>query len=280
MLLLLTVSVHSQTPADDAITFNAAVDWLNSKLDYVYYDEASERWWTNTFYINDVKVVTIKQISSKVRITADIKSKNYTIRTFSIKDINPFTIDIKEVNESTGRFAKGQLLEIRTFDGEPKIHKSVNNRKATSTSYLHLSFPSTLTDSLSNYPELVKQKLIDAVRAATRIYASDSEKNHALIMETLKGHYHSEHGEKWISTERFHAILKFESEGMERFFGYDSNKSQYYLTTISSQGVQTEHFNIKPDDQLILEGVNDRNQRIFFETTNSFQINGEWFYRQ
>lgn len=269
-----------QSASDDSITFHSAIDWLQSKLDYVYYDDVSEKWWTNTFYINEDKVVTIKQISSKTRITANINAKNYTIRTFRIQDINPYTIDIKEIKEPTGRFVKGQLLEIRTFDGEPKIHKSINNRKATSTSYLHLSFPNSLTDSLTDYPSLVKKKFYEAIVSSTKIYSSNEKENYSLIMHTLKGHYHAENGEKWISNERFPGIIKFETEEKELFFGFDKGKNQYYLTTISENGIFTDFFNLKKGNQLELVSATNPDKTILFQSRNSFRLNGHWFYRQ
>lgn len=280
ILILYALVGFGQTASDDSITFHSAIDWLQSKLDYVYYDEVSEKWWTNTFYINEEKVVTIKQISSKTRITANINAKNYTIRTFRIQDINPYTMDIKEIKEPTGRFVKGQLLEIRTFDGEPKIHKSINNRKATSTSYLHLSFPSSLTDSLTDYPTLVKKKLYEAIVSSTKIYPSDDEENYRLIMHTLKGHYHAENGEKWISEERFPGIIKFETDEKELFFGFDKAKNQYYLSTIAANGIHTDYFNLKKSDQLELVDSTNPGNTILFQSINSFRLNGHWFYRQ
>ena len=125
--LVLFTTGWAQSPKDDDQAFQSAVDWLNAKLDYVYFDKHSQKWWTNTFYINENREVTIKQISSHHRVTANIKDKNYTVRNFRIQDINPYSIEIKDVKEATGRFVEGELLELHTFDGSHKIHKSINN---------------------------------------------------------------------------------------------------------------------------------------------------------
>ena len=271
---------QGQSPEDDEVTFRNATDWLNSKLDYIYFDENSQKWWTNSFYVNENKEVTIKQISAKNPNTANIKEKTYTIRTFRIQDINPFTIQIKEVNTSTGRFAKGQLLELHTFDGEPKIHKSINKRKATSTSFLHLSFPKSLTDSLTNYPQLVKEKFYEAVMAATKIYPLDTESNRSLILETLKGEYKSENGTIWQSSKRFEEVLKIEAADKDIYFGFDQTRQQYFLNEVSDKGVETHYFRVKSGVQLEIENVNDPEQSILFETFNSFRWNGVWYYRQ
>ena len=277
--LILFINASSQSPEDDDVAFQSAVDWLNSKLDYVYYDKHSQKWWTNTFYINENKEVTIKQISSHHRVTADLKDKVYTIRNFRIQDINPYSIEIKEVQEATGRFVEGELLELHTFDGSHKIHKTINKRKATSTSFLHLSFPRSLTDSLSNYPQLVKDKFYEAVVAATKIYPVNPEGNKTLIFETLKGAYQSEEGQLWEADIRFDNILKIASQEAERYFGFDTSKGLYFLSTVSSRGVENKYYKEANNTKLILANVDDPNDQILIYTFNSFQINGEWFYR-
>jgi len=269
----------AQPSQDDEVVFASAIDWLNAKLDYVYYDKNSQKWWTNTFYINESKEVTIKQISSHHRITANIKDKNYTIRNFRIQDINPYSIEIKKVHEGTGRFVEGELLELHTFDGSRKIHKSINNRKATSTSFLHLSFPKSLTDSLSNYPQQVRDKFYEAVVAATKIHPIDPDTNRKLIFETMQGSYKSEKGGLWNAELRFDQILKITSPETERYFGYDYNKKKYFLVRISADGITTRYYREANNVKLILENELDPQDQILFYTSNSFQIGDEWYYR-
>lgn len=280
LLFFLVVVLQAQTKADDEVQFNSAVDWLNSKLDYIYYDDNNEKWWNNNFYINDERVVTIKQISSKTPQTANIKEKTYTIRKFHIEDINPYNIQIKVVDEGQGRFVKGKLLEIHTFDNQPKISKTLNNRRATSTSFLHLSFPKALTDSLANYPELVQEKLNQAIIAATRTYPNEAE-NKAIIMETLEGKFVSEDGTKdWVSEKVFMNVLKIASEHSMVFFGYEEANDRFFLNRINESGASIEYFTIQEDSKLILQNTSDDNNTIYFETKNSFQLNGDWYYRQ
>lgn len=279
VFLSLSVATWAQSPIEDQVTFDAAVDWLSAKLDYVYFEESSQKWWTNTFYINEDKEITIKQISSKVRTTANIKSKNYTVRTFNIKDINPYSINIREVSAGSGRFASGKLLEIHTLDGNPSISKIINNRKATSTSYLHLSFPKSLTDSLTNYPELVKEKLYEAVIAATKIYAAKPHENRQSIFNILQGQFHSETGQEWEIYELFPGVLKIEGQNTEKFLTYTVKNDRYQLTDVSDKGVVFTNYRIKEGVPLILEDINNPSHSIYFKTVNSFQLNEEWFYR-
>ena len=279
IFLLSSIRIYGQSPAVDKVTFESAVDWLNTKLDYIYYDQ-NGHWWNNTFYMNEDKEVTIKQISSKTPQTANIKNKNYTIRKFKIEDINPFTIEIKEVAESTGRFVKGQLLEIRTFSEQRNIHKTINNRKATSTSFLHLSFPTALTDTLVNYPQLVKEKLLEAVISSTKVYYRNPEANKELIFKILTGEYESESGLKWQSEGVFDKVIQFNTSAAISYFGYDQKKELYYINSISSSGVNINYYRPKEDTKLELVNTSDASNVILFDTFNSFQLNGEWYYRQ
>ena len=282
LLISLTATrIFAQSPAEDKVRFNSAVDWLNTKLDYLYYDNNNGNWWNNSFYMNESREVTIKQISSKTPQTAKIKNKNYTIRKFRIEDINPYTIQIKEVDESMGRFVKGQLLEIHTFSDKKNIHKTINNRKATSTSFLHLSFPTSLTDTLVNYPQLVKEKLYEAVISTTMVYASNPDGNKQTIMEIMEGSFQRETDNKaWVSERVFENIFKIEQENAYAFFGYDTGRDQFYLNRVSSEGVATDFFRLKDGIHLILESTTDPDYTIFFETKNSFQLNGDWYFRK
>ena len=281
ILLVSTSQLFAQSPADDEVVFNSAVDWLNSKLDYLYYDEYNENWWNNTFYMNENKEVTIKQISSKTPQTANIKNKNYTIRQFKIEDINPYNIQIKEVDESMGRFVKGKLLEIRTFSEQRKIHKTINNRRATSTSFLHLSFPKILTDTLVNYPELVKSKLYDAVISATKVYSSGNTSDKETILKVMEGKFQADSsGDQLVAEKVFDNVLQIEVANAISYFGYDSGKGQFFLNTISAAGVKTDYYRLKDDNQIILESISDPENTILFDTLNSFRLNGNWYFRQ
>lgn len=280
LFIFSTSQLGAQSPAEDQVTFESAVDWLNTKLDYLYYDNYNGNWWNNTFYMNEEKEVTIKQISSKTPQTANIKNKNYTIRKFKIEDINPYTIQIKDVDESMGRFVKGQLLEIRTFSDQKNIHKTINNRKATSTSFLHLSFPTALTDTLVNYPQLVKEKLLEAVISSTKVYYKNPESNRELIFKIIDGDFQTESGINWQAEKAFENVFTIKSSGAISFFGYDTNQELFYLNTVNSAGVQTDYFKMKEDTQLILVDTEDEHVSIIFDTLNSFQLRGEWYYRQ
>lgn len=276
----LSLSLLAQSPEEDEVNFQSTIDWLDSKLNYIYYDEVGEKWWNNTFYVNEKKEVTIKHISSDRPNTANISDKTYTIRTFRIQDINPHSLEINEIKESKGRLVKGQMLELRTYGFQELIHKTINNRKATSTSFLFLSFPKSIEDSISNYAEIVKSKFEEAIWASTQIYPTDYEHDVDRVLSALTGTFQSEEGAVWKTEVMQPHVLRLErGNGNIEYFGYDTNDHQFYLLSISAQGVNEEYFDLESETKLTLSSA--ENSKVFlFETYNSFEFKGQKFFRQ
>ncbi|MEO9482098.1 MAG: hypothetical protein ABJG47_01545 [Ekhidna sp.] len=279
-LLLIPCLSFTQSPAEDEIRFQAAVEWLENKLDYIYYDNAGEQWWTNTFYINKSNEITIKHIASDRPQTSNIKDKTYTIRKFRIQDINPSNLKVTEIKESRGRIVKGQMLELRTYDFQDLIHKSINNRKASSTSFLYLSFPETLIDSLSNYAEIVKSKFEDAISASIQIYSSDKNKNIETVFQVLLGSYQSINGTKWESENIKPHVLKVDrGNGKIEYFGYNAEDSNFYLLSISEEGLKISDFSILEGERIKLLSQ-PKSDSIQIDTPHSFKMGGQTFFRQ
>lgn len=280
LTFLLSLYSFAQSSAEDEVQYQSAVDWLNSKLSYLYYDEVGEQWWNNTFYANDDKVITIKHIASHNPNTANIRDKTYTIRTFKIEDINPKSLKIKDVDETKGRIVKGKMLELRTYGFQDLIHKTINNRRGSSTSFLFLSFPKVLNDSISNYAEIVKQKLEQAILASTRVYPSgNNAKDIEMIFNVLPGSFIAENGQQWITKQVKPNVLKIErgNEAIE-YFGFDEEKGQLYLSDITSTGIQTQFFTLQNQESIVLK---HGESRLFeFHTLHSFSFNGIRFFRQ
>lgn len=278
-LSLLTIS-FAQMSEDDEVTYQSAIDWLDSKLNYVYYDDVSGKWWNNTFYVNDKKEVTIKHISSDKPNTANINQKNYTIRTFSLADINPYDIIIREEEDSRGRIVKGKVLEIRTFGREKSIHKKINTRRGSSTSFLFFSFPEFLNDSIADYAQVVKSKLTEAIISSTKVYASSYDENIKKFFNTLSGSFKNEKGETWESEQIFPNTLKITTDPSKReFFGYDSKKKLFYHTSISNEELNTIYYKPGEGYKLLVTEI-DGSSSIIIETQNSFKINGVDYFRQ
>ena len=280
LLLLIPLTGFTQSPDEDKIRLASAADWLDSKLNYVYYDGTGEKWWKNTFYLNESNEVTVKHIASDKPNTANIKNKTYTVRKFQLEDINPKSLKITEIEDSRGRIVKGQMLELRTFEFQDLIHKSINNRKASSTSFLFLSFPETLIDSVSNYAEIVKTKLEEAILASTQVYPSNSNEDLTTVMKVLTGEFKSDDGDLWKTEQTHPNVLKLNRDnGLTEFFGYDTGKEKFYLISITSQGLVQRFYTLNKGVKLQLIDESTSEQ-IRLETLNSFSTGGKEFFRQ
>lgn len=279
VLLLIPVLTFAQSPEEDEVKLKSALDWLESKLNYLYYDNSDGRWWTNTFYVNENNEVTIKHIVSDRPNTANIRDKTYTIRRFQIQDINPRSLKITDIEESRGRVVKGQMLELRTYGFQDLMHKSINNRRASSTSFLFLSFPESLIDSLSNYAEVVKSKFEEAILASTQLYAAGDESDIQSVFEVLAGEYKSINGNMWNARSVKDNVLKVDRDnGLIEYLGFDSIVMKFYYLSISSQGMQRQNLDFKESNRLWLS--NEDGLEIHIDTPNSFTFGGVEFFRQ
>ena len=279
LLFLIPIISYGQTPEEDEVIFQSAVDWLDSKLNYIYYDEVGEKWWNNTFYINDKKEVTIKHIASSKPNTANIQNKTYTIRSFRIQDINPQSLKVSKIKETKGRLVKGDMLELRTFGFQDLIHKTINKRRGSSTSFLFLSFPEILNDSLANYAEIVKQKFEEAIMASTRIYPSGDDADRDQIFSILNGSFETAEGQQWKASEAKKNVLKIETgDDPIQYFGFDERKKQFYLLEIGDSGFDYIYFQL--NNESILSLSSDSTAIFQFSTLNSFKYKGQEFHRK
>lgn len=280
ILSLQSLILSAQNPELDQSRYEAAAEWLDSKLNYIYFDSEDQRWWKNTFYVNENKEVTIKHISSDRPNTANISDKNYTIRTFKIQDIDPNSLKVSNVKKSRGRIVKGKMLELRTFGYQNLISKTINNRKASSTSYLFLSFPTAVTDSISDYAEVVRDKFKEAIAASTQIYPSDYEHDVERVLKILTGEFQSDGGKTWKTRLIQPHVLELDrGNGDTEFFGYDTNDHRFYLLTLSSQGIDIQHFKLAEKDKLILSDEQG-NDSFLIGNLNIIKIQGEEYFRQ
>ena len=279
ILLFLSFSALAQSPADDDVKLKSAFDWLDSKLNYLYYDNSGERWWNNTFYVNEANEVTIKHIVSDRPNTANIREKTYTIRKFKIEDINPKSLKITEIEESRGRLVKGQMLELRTYGFQDLIHKSINNRRASSTSFLFLSFPESLIDSLTNYADIVKSKFEEAILASTQVYATDNTNDKQVIFDVLTGEYETSDGMIWSAQQIETNVLKVDrGNKLTEFFGFDPKTQKFYFLTISAQGIVRKDLDFIENTKILLSS--DDGLEIVISTPHAFAFGPISYFRK
>ncbi|MEQ9405786.1 MAG: hypothetical protein RIM99_19500 [Cyclobacteriaceae bacterium] len=280
--LLIPLTGFSQSVEDDELTFRSATDWLDRKLNYIYYDEESQKWWLNKFYVNEQKEVTIKNIFTNKPRSANIKEKVYLIRKFDIRTINPYKIEIRKIDTNQGRIVKGKLLELHTFSGERSVHKTVNGRRGSDVSFIQISFPTFLTDSIADYAELVEGKFKEAIIAATKVYAdADVQTNRKTIFDLLNGNFVSQSGNKMKASRRFDNVISLEkSSESANYFGYDPARKLFYLTTISDSGTTTSYYELLSGEKLLLQNTLKARDVIEFETLNTFRMGDTIYYRE
>lgn len=281
-LLFLPLLSIGQSAEDDEITFRASIDWLDRKLNYIYYDVDAQKWWLNKFYVNEGKEVTIKNIFTDKPRSANIKEKVYLIRKFQIQDINPFRLEISDVHHNQGRIVKGKLLEMHTFGNKRIVHKTVDGRRGSDVSFVQISFPKFLTDSIADYADLVKAKLREAIIASTKVYPTgDFSTDRNRIMDIMVGEFKDEEGNELIIKKEMTNVLTVKgNDSSFSHFGYDPNKDQYYYSTVSSEGIVVNYYNLINNFKLLLQNIDNKGDVIEFETFHSFRFGGKTYYRK
>ncbi len=281
LIFLIPFLGFSQPKAEDEVVFKSAVDWLNRKLNYIYHDGAAEKWWVNKFYVNENKYVTIKNTLTANPRSVSIKEKTFHSRTFQIQDINPYQITITDIGRNQGRIVKGKLLELKTVDLKKSIHHTINDRTGTDVSFVQISFPTFMTDSIADYAESVQAKLKEAIIAATRVYASGSlEENKKKIFEIMEGSFTNEAGDEMQTTRKFENVISLSNNDSENYFVYTPSDQLFYLTSISNEGVVSKKYQLVSGDKIVLQNVEDGEDIISMETVNSFTFSGKLYYKK
>ncbi|MEP1097386.1 MAG: hypothetical protein ABJG78_19875 [Cyclobacteriaceae bacterium] len=281
LIILSPVLSFSQSNEQDELVFQSAVDWLNRKLEYIYHDEVSQKWWLNRFYVNEEKVVTIKNTHTSNPRSVSIKEKIFHTRTFEIQNINPYQISMRKIERNQGRIVKGTLLELKTVKNRKDIHHKINDRTGTDVSFVQISLPSFMTDSIPDYAETVQAKLKEAIIAATKVYASGSlTENKNKIFEILEGSYTNDTGDEMQGTKRFDNVMSLGGGTSENYFVFTPADNLFYITTLSSEGVTFKKYQLVEGEKIVLQNIESEDDIITFETINSFTFNNQLYYRK
>jgi hypothetical protein len=282
IILIIPVISFCQPTEEDENQFRLAIDWLENKLTYNYYDPVSQKWWLNSFYVNDEKDVIIKNIRTSSPNSVNVKEREFHQRSFNIKDINPNRITINEAKTNHGRIVKGKRLELHTFGNRKDIHHKINNRSGTDLPFFQFSFPNSISDSISVYANDVKAKMAEAIISITKIYASQNfEDNKQKILSILNGTFKSTEGKVIEAERKFeHVILLSISEDSENYFGFLPNEDLFHVTSISDDGVESKRYQFGKGSKLILQNMDDPEDQIEFETSYSFKMYGNLYYRE
>lgn len=282
LLILLSPALgHSQPNEEDELVFKTSVEWLNRKLEYIYYDETSQKWWLNKFYVNENKYVTIKNIFTSNPRSASIREKTYHTRTFQIENINPYQISMRKITKNQGRIVKGTLLELKTVENRKDIHHKINDRTGTDVSFLQISLPSFMTDSIPDYAESMQKKLKEAIIAATKVYSTTSlEENKNKIFEGLTGTFTSESGDEMQGVKKFDNVISIGGESSENYFVFTPSENLFSLTSLSGDGIDIKKYQLVEDEKILLQNTKESEDIISFETINSFVFDNQLYYRK
>ncbi len=240
--LAISLSSVAQTAEQDSSGFEATMQWLERKLTYNYFDPTNQQWWVNVIQKKENGAYTIKNIAAKH--PEHVTEKVYHQRTFYLWDLNPKTITVSEVPNNLGRFIQGNLVRLEGFKGENKIATMKDGRVGSKVSYIHISIPKFLEDSLQGYAIEVKEKLSAALYLNARLFnTNDLEKNVKATFDTFRGNYLSEDSTTYLDFEVVGdrlARFKIRDESQTRVgtIGYDEDIERVYYFLASTD----DHF--------------------------------------
>ena len=278
--LVAPCTASSQTVEQDSSSFDATMQWLERKLTYNYYDPTNEQWWVNVIQAKDNGAYTIKNIAAKH--PEIVTEKIYHQRTFFMWDLNPRTVSVTDVPKDLGRFVKGKLVRLEGFKGENKVATRKDGRVGSMVSYIHISIPIFLEDSVQGYSLRVKEKLSNALYLNARLFNMNAlEENVALTFKTFRGNYLSEDSTSNLSFE----VL---SDNLVRFklskdaqievgtIGYDSNMEKIYYFLAATDRHIFNYFSFDQDARdLIWKAEGDDQIHVVGRNTIDFFIGGK-----
>lgn len=269
----------AQTVEQDSSDFGATMDWLERKLTYNYFDPTNQQWWVNVIQKKENGAYTIKNIAAKH--PEHVTEKIYHQRTFFMWDLNPKTVSVSEVPKDLGRFIKGKLVRLEGFKGENKILNTKDGRRGSSVSYIHISIPEFLEDSLQGYSLQVKEKLATALYLNARVFnTGNEEENRAIVFQTLQGKYISEDSTSYLDFDLIdQGLITFNVRGGQKpdvgTFGYDSEKKIFFYFKATSGGHLIRQ--LKVDEltrDLVLNNEEGDSVSIIGRNTFEFTMNG------
>ncbi|MEQ8473382.1 MAG: hypothetical protein RIC35_19450 [Marinoscillum sp.] len=186
ILILSSDAIKAQSKAEDQLILNQAIEWLEDKLTYNYFNVEDDEWWINRFTFNDAsKTVTIKNIASP-HLEA-VSDKTYLQLNFRLEDLNPYTIQVQQSLKNNGRLVKGKTIRVGAFD--KSISRSKNGTLSTNQSFIYFSIPEFFEDSVENYTQNIVDKITSAVLLSTKIYAGSDEENIKSLYQVIDGRF-------------------------------------------------------------------------------------------
>lgn len=269
------------TPAQireiDSAILVSYFEFLDQKLSYSYYNPELKNWWINKFdYKFDERRIIIKNTASKdPRI---ILGKKYIEKSFRLDDMNPFTIDKVHLDHVEGRMVVGEEIILYTVKHKPLISKKTNGVSGSSQSFLHISIPTHIEDSI-HVTDSIIQIFKEIINYATTIHnLKDKEANKRLIFETLSGNFEYKNNlgdvKRFMNNQSESEIIYEDYQDRQKLssviFGYDIKNNKYYEKKIIENKESIQYFTISDFDELVLESEDKQTRIILVNKSRYF----------
>jgi hypothetical protein len=271
----LSVVIHAQSVTEDSVTAESAFKWVERKLTFNYFDPTNQNWWVNRLHRNDDGSVTLINIAAEH--PDKVLEKVYHLRRFFLYDINPIATTVVEIPKDQGRFVKGRIVRLQGFGDENKISTKKDGRVGSDVSFIHISVPQFLEDSLQNYAFELKGRIQELLSLEARLLnVGDTEKNQAAVLSAWRGNFVNKDSTHYLSmTVEDPGLIRFEwkMENGRRFgqFGYDSARKTFYFFSSSNKEYYMGDFTTDSEsNDLILKNGNDT---IHIVGRNTIEIN-------
>ncbi len=177
-----------------------SIQWLKDKLTYNYYNESDSEWWLNRFsYNTKSQTITIKNIASP-RLES-VSDKTYLQLNFRLEELNPFSIQIQKNTSNMGRLVKGKVIRVEAY--EKVIKRVKNGRLTTNQSFIYVSVPAFMEDSLEQFSQSIAHQLERAITLATKVHNKGTEANIITLRKLLLGKFTDGAETTWDITEVF-----------------------------------------------------------------------------
>lgn len=271
--------IQAQSVTEDSVTAESAFKWVERKLTFNYYDPTNQNWWVNRLHKNDDGSVTLINIAAEH--PEKVLEKMYHLRRFFLYDINPNATTVVEIPKDQGRFVKGRIVRLQGFGDENKIATKKDGIVGSNVSFIHISVPAFLEDSLQNYAFELKDRIQQLLTLDARLVKSGDEKKDRLaILNAWKGNYVNEDSTQHIFMEVVdpgHIRYEWKTQDAHWYgqFGFDSTAKTFFFFRSSADKALFQEYIIDPESKELLLTSETDQIHVMGRNTISFFIGGK-----
>ena len=248
--------IQAQSVTEDSVTAESAFRWVERKLTFNYYDPTNQNWWVNRLHRNDDGSVTLINIAAEH--PDKVLEKVYHLRRFFLYDINPNATTVVEIPKDQGRFVKGRIVRLQGFGEETKIATKKDGIVGSNVSFIHISVPAFLEDSLQNYAFELKDRIQQLLTLDARLVKTgDEKKDREAILAAWKGDYVNKDSTQYIHMEVVdpgHIRYEWKTKDGHWYghFGFDASKQTYFFFRSSAEKALFQEYTVAPTSKELL----------------------------